>query len=743
MKFLDLFAGIGGFRLGMESAGHECVGYVEWEKYARQSYEAIHDTTGEWTAHDITKVDEKDVPDHDILCAGIPCQAFSVAGARKGFEDTRGTLFFDVARIAHEKKPKIILIENVKGLVSHDKGKTLDVIAKTLCDLGYVIDFNILNSKYFGVPQNRERIFIVAYREDAMEQSPWMGIDKKMLGKAKHRISDIEGIKTFNFDWPEQKQVTVKLRDILEPNVEEKFYLSDEKTSALVAQLNETTGKRIDSDDNGNVLQRSMSGVHKKELYGTLRAEASTTDFGVIEPTIFDVSQMGHEGKPRMYQDVAPTITAREYKEPRMVGVGHIGDQNMQGYRVYSPEGISPTLTTMAGGNTEPKIAEEQPQLRVAGNVNPSGNGIGGQVYDVRGGLSPTVIKGKGEGLKILDEVRPVLTPDRAKKRQNGRRMKENDEEAFTLTAQDIHGVAILRPVRTEYGKEIRKAYENGEINESRHNMRVLEPRPDDLCNTLTTIQKDNLLVEGLAIREPNQGIEHCDSAIKQYEQFYEEHGYLPELFNPYNRAELTDVSPTLTAQCTRINASSTVLKLEQGLPIREATKQGYAIAADGDAVNFQFPESNTRRGRVGKQIANTLEASNINQGVVEVMTEQINTIMSKSRPTTEIGITFKENGDIRTHQLDDKKSGVSELNINHEENQAHTVTSSHSPKIYGHTTQYRIRKLTPLECWKLQAFTPEQFEKAQNDGVSNSQLYKQAGNSVTVNVISEIAKRL
>lgn len=168
MKFLDLFAGIGGFRLGMEQAGHECVGYVEWDKFARKSYEAIHDTEGEWTAHDITTVTDGDLEYLrgqwiDVICGGFPCQAFSVAGKRGGFDDTRGTMFFEIARFAKQIKPRLLLLENVKGLLSHDKGNTFGTILHTLDELGYDTEWQVLNSKFFGVPQNRERVFIIGH----------------------------------------------------------------------------------------------------------------------------------------------------------------------------------------------------------------------------------------------------------------------------------------------------------------------------------------------------------------------------------------------------------------------------------------------------------------------------------------------------------------------------------------------------------------------------------------------------
>src|SRR5699024_9814916 len=158
----------------------------------------------------------------------------------KGLEDARGTLFFDIARIAKEKQPKALLLENVKGLVNHDKGRTLDLMIETLNEIGYVVDFDVLNSKYFGVPQNRERIFIVAIRKDLIEAEPFSEestTGQTIVPKGKRRIG--EWAKTFNFDWPEQAEVTTRLRDILESNVDEKYYLDEEKTAKLVAQLEE------------------------------------------------------------------------------------------------------------------------------------------------------------------------------------------------------------------------------------------------------------------------------------------------------------------------------------------------------------------------------------------------------------------------------------------------------------------------------------------------------------------------
>src|SRR5690606_16822114 len=207
-RFIDLFAGIGGFHIAMHESGGKCVFASEIDKFARQTYKHnfikispeifINDCFNE----DITdpKLDYKNIPDFDILCAGFPCQPFSHAGLKKGFDDTRGTLFFNIKEIIrakinankNDKKtsiPKVILLENVKGFINHDKGNTFKVIKKTLNELGYEVAAEVLNSKHFGVPQNRERIFIVAWYKDAIKKTDFkfpFGLteDNEEIGRA-------------------------------------------------------------------------------------------------------------------------------------------------------------------------------------------------------------------------------------------------------------------------------------------------------------------------------------------------------------------------------------------------------------------------------------------------------------------------------------------------------------------------------------------------------------------------------
>ena len=209
--FIDLFAGIGGFRIAMQNFGGQCVYSSEFDAQAQKTYLANY---GEVPFGDITKESTKQyIPDDfDILCAGFPCQAFSLAGKRQGFAETRGTLFFDVAEILRRKKPKAFFLENVKGLKIHDKGRTLQTILNTLDEVGYVVpEPQVMNAMYFGVPQHRERIYIVGFRKNL-------------------------GVASTDFQYPEQKQVTKHFIDIREEKpVASKYYLSTQYVNTLVA----------------------------------------------------------------------------------------------------------------------------------------------------------------------------------------------------------------------------------------------------------------------------------------------------------------------------------------------------------------------------------------------------------------------------------------------------------------------------------------------------------------------------
>src|SRR3989344_3652929 len=243
LRFIDLFAGIGGFRIALERENAECVFSSEWDKDAQITYK---ENFGEIPKGDITKINEREIPEHDILCGGFPCQAFSISGKQRGFEDTRGTVFFDIARIVKYQKPKVVFLENVKNLMKHYHGNTLKIILKTLDDLGYNVFYQVLVASHFGVPQARERIYIVCFRKDL-------------------------GITNFQFPKPNYKRIFIK--DILEEDEKARdcivnrtdliFWKRDETPSLNPIQIGQINnggqGERIYSI-NGHAITLSAYG---------------------------------------------------------------------------------------------------------------------------------------------------------------------------------------------------------------------------------------------------------------------------------------------------------------------------------------------------------------------------------------------------------------------------------------------------------------------------------------------------
>jgi DNA (cytosine-5)-methyltransferase 1 len=316
MQFVDFFAGIGGIRLGLEQAGHKCVGFCEFDKYARTAYKAMYDTEGEWENHDVRTVKPYDVPAADLWCFGFPCQDISVAGKQKGLQEgERSGLFYEIMRLLagrrQEDRPKWLLIENVKNLLSIGNGFDF---ARLLCEVGrhgYSLQWDTLNSKDYGVPQNRERVFIVGY------------------------LGDIRGREVF--------------------------------------PLQRTDG------ENPCELNEITQGLS-------------------------------------------------------------------MAYRVYNPDGISKTLAAVGGGAGAKTGLYAVKVLKPYGST---GGVCGLKIAENKTGIASTCVSRDYKGISRNNLTRKqtccaVLTPDREKKRQNGRRIKEPGEPSFTLTAQDRHGVAIF-----------------------------------------------------------------------------------------------------------------------------------------------------------------------------------------------------------------------------------------------------------------------------------------------------------
>jgi DNA (cytosine-5)-methyltransferase 1 len=278
--FIDLFAGIGGIRIAFERNGGKCVFTSEWDEPCQIMYEA---NFGEKPAGDITKIDAEDVPNHDILTGGFPCQSFSIIGRGKGFSDTRGTLFFDVERIIKMKKPKAFLLENVKQLTSHDGGKTFKVILDRLEDLGYYVHYKVLNGLNFGVPQKRERIMLVGFK------------------------------KNYPFEFPKNGTETKTLADILEQDdqIDKKHFLSDSFRKKLENKLKEQNKKIIvrpvvlHENKGGNI------GIHPHSC--ALRANGSYNYLTVNgERRLTPREMLRLQGFPDSFKIVVPDTQARK-----------------------------------------------------------------------------------------------------------------------------------------------------------------------------------------------------------------------------------------------------------------------------------------------------------------------------------------------------------------------------------------------------------------------------------------------
>lgn len=539
LRLIELFAGIGSQTQALTNIGiaHRVVAISEIDKYAIQSYEAMHGTAN--NLGDIRKIEE--LPDADLWTYSFPCQDISVAGKGAGIkEGTRSGLLFEVERllrVASEKGtlPKYLLLENVKNLVSKKFKTDFDKWLDFLAELGYTNYWKVLNAKDYGIPQNRERVFCVSIRG---EHEP--------------------------FVFPKPKELTIRLRDMIDEMVDERFYL---KESTIRSILRSTFNSRRDSIRPGDGL--------------------------------------------------ANTLLARDWRGPQCVQVGEVVGEKWDkmhdiSKRVYEPNGIAPTVHCQQGGNTELKIAEDFVLGGLQKHQTPRTDGI-----------SPTLTEAMGKGGGQTPIIIDTAEPKERFYKQAFETLKENECEvgdtidAFnkkvnksgvcpTLTTRpEGFKTAILPVVGAMRGRNPEDPSDRtaGVPTEQR-----LEINEKGLCNALTTVQKDNLVIE-----EDKQ-----DYVSRRYNEFIEEKGYVPEMFVAYNKTEIKDVAPTLTGQCSSPSGSSAVLKLETPVKVNVATKQGYEEAKPGDYVNITYPGSKTKRGRVGNGVAHTLTCGDGNAVITE-----------------------------------------------------------------------------------------------------------------------------
>jgi len=437
LRVMSLFSGIGAFEAALRNIGveYELVGFSEIDKYAIKSYCAIHNADEQLNFGDVSKIDKKKLPEFDLLVGGSPCQSFSVAGYRKGFEDTRGTLFFQYIDTLKEKQPRYFVFENVKGLINHDKGNTLNIMAESFSEVGYRIDLELLNSKFFNVPQNRERIYIIGVREDLIENDEWV-VEKgrnDVLSKGKKRLKELN-IKSFNFKWSAQDIVGRRLREILEEYVDEKYYLSEEKTSKLIEQIEKSKEKDVVFVGGINVGKRWLN--NGKTYSRNFKQGNRVYDSNGIATTLTSQSVGGLGGQTSLYKVEDPIMIG--HREPKIaIEQFSFGDGVSCCLDANYTKGTSPGEV---GKGRRTHIIEKEIMTREYSRRT----GIGKEL-EVSHTLSASDWRGLNRNQKqnAVVEVRPVLTLEREEKRQNGRRFKDDGEPEFTVNTIDRHGVAI------------------------------------------------------------------------------------------------------------------------------------------------------------------------------------------------------------------------------------------------------------------------------------------------------------
>lgn len=343
IKIVSLFSGIGGFEEGIKNTNinYEVVFSSEIDKFAKKSYCANFSSKN--LHGDITKISETEIPDHDLLVAGFPCQAFSIAGQRKGFDDTRGTLFFDVARILKFKKPKYVLLENVKNLVSHDRTNTIKVILETLNSIGYTVDFSVINSSEAGVPQNRDRTYIVGiykYKEELFSKD----IRNSKVNELKEKLNG-EKFKSFNFfDSLKYDNVNKHIEDVLLNNVDEKYYLNSEEVKKFLKEH-----KIDDISNNENKIVKLFD--LPREVHNDLERQRRVYSIKGISPTVLARSDSTKILIKYKNENRIRKITPEEnfyiqgFKKGFVENIRKIGMSDAQMYK-QSGNAVSPPIIT-------------------------------------------------------------------------------------------------------------------------------------------------------------------------------------------------------------------------------------------------------------------------------------------------------------------------------------------------------------------------------------------------------------
>lgn len=695
IKVFEAFAGYGSQSMALRRLGidFEVVGISEIDKYAIQAYMAVHGDPPNYG--DISKIDWKSVPDFDFLTYSFPCTDISTAGQQKGLAEgsgTRSSLLWECRKAIEAKRPKYLLMENVKNLISKKFTPYLKEWLRFLEGQGYSNYTKVLNAKDFGVPLNRERVFMVS-----------------ILGEA-------------SFHFPKPFTLEKRLKDVLEKDVDESFYLSEKivKTFLTRNEKNKAKGNGFKFEPTmGDVIASSiLTNAGSKDCDNYVYVVGNTNPSGHgMNGNVFDSNGLcpiltTNKGEgPRILAPISCALRGRNPENPSDRKAGIELEQTLE-----LGTDIANCITTVQKDSlvAEPSLYIKQATKKGYIEIPPGGVFDAsypenltrrGRVQD-NGKVSPTLTAG-GEPPCLYEGMEPkcvAYTRD-----SKGKVISRH----LTDIANTVHGSTgcggstdcfvaepqVLTPKRTEYGKAMRKDYETGAIKESRHNMTQLEPRTDGVSNTITTVQKDNLLVEPKIIQMPrgfNDGaiLENCPSITSnswQQNNFLIEPGELSD--NATKR--LNDICIESEKEIIGISVNPNSRKLEF-----KGAKSISPICPTLRATDYKSPhtvwESDAQIEYKGKKL---------NEGD---------------------GLYLSTFQDFFHGALD----GISR-----------TLKATKSDA--GVVQNYRIRKLTPRECFRLMGVSESDIDKIQSAGISKTQQYKMAGNSIVVDVLYYIFKKM
>lgn len=630
IRVFEAFAGYGSQSMALRRLGidFEVVGISEIDKYAIQAYMAVHGDTPNYG--DISNIEWESVPDFDFLTYSFPCTDISTAGQQKGLAEgsgTRSSLLWECRKAIEAKRPKYLLMENVKNLVSKKFTPYMKEWLRFLEGQGYSNYTKVLNAKDFGVPQNRERVFMVSILGDA------------------------------SFHFPKPLTLEKRLKDVLERDVDESFYLSKKMTDHLVR-----TDERMKGSNNGH----RFTAKTEEDIAFTIRtAPGSRIDDNFIKEPVNPITCAMRGRNPDNPSDRNPGIELEQRLE-----LG--GD-------------IANCITTVQKDSlvAEPKLTIRQATKK-------------GYIEIPQGG--------------VFDASYPDSTTRRG-------RVQGDGFISPTLTAggeppclfEGITEPNVLTPKRTEYGKAMRKDYEAGNIQESRHNMTRLEPRTDGVSNTITTVQKDNLLAEPRLIG--GIGEVSFGKQWRQGNRIYDSNG----------------IAMCLMAQAIgNAGGNSYLYKVEESEEERlndvckETKKEIIGISVNPNSRKLEF-----KGAKSISPICPTLRATDYKSP--HTVWESDAQIEYKGKKLNEgDGLYLSTSQDFFHGALD----GISR-----------TLKATKSDA--GVVQNYRIRKLTPRECFRLMGVSESDIDKIQSAGISKTQQYKMAGNSIVVDVLYYIFKKM